>query len=312
MSKTTVKQKIKTVNDKLHYGTVKSFNWGWFKFTKCILGLFIYCLGINLFVVPNHLYTGGILGLAQILRTFLVNTFNIQTSFDISSLIYYFINIPLFIVAYRHISKTFVLRTIFTVTINSIFLTLIPIPNAPLINELTANILIAGILAGLGIGMVLSTGSSTGGTDILGLVVTKHTNKVTVGEIGLTFNIIVYGICGIMNGIQTMIYSIIYAFFETIILDQNHTQNIKSEAMIFTKEDPKKLIEFITHTLNRGVTYWEAVGGYTHTETYIVYTVLSKYERLRLERHMKEFDPNAFMVGDDGLSVRGNFNKIFI
>lgn len=160
--------------------------------------------------------------------------------------------------------------------------------------------------------MVLSTGSSTGGTDIVGIVMSKKNNKFTVGNIGLTFNVIVYGICGIKYGIEIMIYSIIYAIFETIMIDKNHTQNICSEAFIFTKKNPEKMITFINTELKRGATYWEAIGGYTHTRTYITYTVLSKYERMRLERHMKEFDNNAFMVGDDGVEIKGLFDKYLV
>ena len=105
----------------------KLFGWGWFKFSKCILGLFISSLAVNWFVIPNELYTGGILGLSQIIRSLIKSTFNINTSFDISSVIYYLINIPLFLIAYKQISKKFFIRTLFAVTLNSIFLILIPI-----------------------------------------------------------------------------------------------------------------------------------------------------------------------------------------
>ena len=302
-----VKQK-----NKQKFNIFKLFNWGWFKFSKCIFGLFVSSLAINFFIVPNNLYTGGTLGFAQILRTVIVSAFNINVNIDISSIIYYLINIPLFLIAYKDISKTFFIRTFFSVTINSIFLILIPIPKEPLIQDLLGNVLIGGIIGGIGIGMVLSTGSSTGGTDIVGIVMSKKNNKFTVGNIGLTFNVIVYGICGIKYGIEIMIYSIIYAIFETIMIDKNHTQNICSEAFIFTKKNPEKMITFINTELKRGATYWEAIGGYTHTRTYITYTVLSKYERMRLERHMKEFDNNAFMVGDDGVEIKGLFDKYLV
>ena len=290
----------------------KIINWGWFKFLKCILGIFISSLAINLFIVPNNLYTGGILGLSQLIRTMIKSVFNINPSFDISSIIYYVINAPLFLIAYRRISKTFFVRTLFAVTINSLFLMIIPIPSAPLINDLLANVLIGGILEGIGIGMALSTGGSTGGTDIIGIILGKKNNKLTVGNIALVFNIIVYSVCGLKYGIETMIYSIICAIFETIMIDKNHMQNICSEAFIFTKENPEKMIEFINAELKRGATYWEAVGGYTHTKTYIVYTVLSKYERMRLGRHMKDFDEKAFMVGDDGVEIKGLFDKYLV
>ena len=299
-------------NSKDKFKLLKSFNWGWFKFSKCILGLFISSLAINLFIVPNNLYTGGILGLSQLIRTTLNSMFHLNFNFDISSIIYYMINIPLFLMAYKSISKTFFIRTLFAVTINSLFLMIIPIPKEPLMHDLLANVLIGGIIGGIGIGMVLSTGSSTGGIDIIGIDLSKKNKKFTVGNISLLFNIIVYSICGFKYGIEIMIYSIICAIFETIMIDKNHTQNICSDAFVFTKENPEKLIKFINYELKRGATYWEAIGGYTNTKTYIVYAVLSKYERMRLGRHMKEFDKNAFMVGDEGLEIKGSFDKYFV
>ena len=310
---TIIKNEVKeSIEYKVKNGKVKLFNWGWFKFAKCILGVFLYTLAINLFIVPNHFYTGGLLGFAQIIRTFVVSTFNINTSHDISSIIYYSINIPLLIVAYRKINKTFIVRTIFTVTLSSFFLFIIPIPAKPLISDLLANTLIAGIICGIGVGMVLSTGSSSGGMDIIGLIINKKHDRITVGNISLTFNIFIYAIAGLRHGIEIMIYSIIYSVFETMVLDKNHTTNIKSETIVFTKNDPSKIIDFINIELKRGSTYWEAIGGYTDTKTYIIYTVLSKYERMRLERHINEFDETAFLVGDDGVTVKGLFEKNFI
>lgn len=307
---TVLEKNNEKVNNKNSLSIFRLFNWGWFKISKCVLGLFLSSLAINLFIVPNNLYTGGILGLSQLLRTMINSAFHLN--FDISSIIYYIINLPLFLIAYKKISKTFFARTLFAVTINSLFLMIIPIPSKPLIQDLLGNVLIGGILSGIGIGMALSTGSSTGGTDIIGLVFSQKNNKFTVGNIGLVFNIIVYGICGVLYGIDIMIYSIICAIFETIMIDKNHTQNICSEAFIFTKENPQKMIYFINYELKRGATYWEAIGGYTGTKTYIVYAVLSKYERMRLERHMKEFDEEAFMVGDDGVEIKGYFDKYFV
>lgn len=289
----------------------KAFDWGWFKFCKCILGIFIYSLSVNLFIVPNNLYTGGILGLSQLIRSFIIYIFHLNITFDISSIIYYLINLPLFFVAYKKISKTFFIRTLFAVTLNSIFLIIIPIPTEPLVPELIANVLIGGIVGGIGIGWTLSTGSSTGGTDIIGIVLSKKNKKYSVGNIGLAINLVIYSICGFCYGIETMIYSVIYAVFDTIMIDRNHTQNICSEAFIFSKVDPSNMISFITNELKRDASYWEATGGYTKTKTYITYSVLSKYEKMRLERHLNEFDPNAFMVSDDGVDVKGEFRKYF-
>lgn len=290
----------------------KEFKWGWYKFAKCTLGIFIFSVAINLFIVPNNLYSGGTLGLSQLIRTAIVSVFHLNLKYDLSSIIYFFINLPLFILAYKELSKTFLFRTLFTVILNSLFLLVIPIPKTPLTEDLLANVMIGGILAGVGIGMVLSTGSSSGGTDIIGIVLAKLNNKITVGSIGLIINVFIYLICGIKYGIEIMIYSIGYAVFETVLIDKTHSQIICSDAMILTKKPPQPMIHFINYELNRGATYWEAIGGYTGTKTYIVYAVLTKYERMRLERHMKEFDEDAFMVGDDGVLIKGEFKKYLV
>ena len=290
----------------------KIFNWGWYKICKCIIGVFIYSIAVNLFIVPNHLYTGGILGASQLIRTLILSVANINTKIDISSVIYYLINVPLFIIAYKKISKVFFARTLFTVTLNSLLLMLIPIPSEPLVNGMLTNVMIGGITAGIGIGTILSTGSSSGGTDIIGIVISKKIKSFTVGNLGLVFNVFVYSISGIISGINTMIYSIIAAVFESILIDKNHSQNILSTAFIFTKKNPTKMLSFISNELERDATYWEATGGYTKTKTYIIYTVLSKYERMRLERHMKEFDKHAFIVSDDGVEIKGEFKKNYL
>ena len=109
-------------------------------FIKAIVGSFIFCFAINLFIVPNNLYTGGILGISQIIRSFVIDVFKINTLFDFSGIIYYVINVPLFIVAYKSIGKTFFFRTLFAVSIQSIMLSLIPC--RLLIDDVLANVVI--------------------------------------------------------------------------------------------------------------------------------------------------------------------------
>ena len=306
------KKEEKNIEKKVKNKIDKVFRWEWAKFFKCLFGVFIFSLGVNLFIVPNNLYTGGVLGIAQLLRTSIISVLGINISIDISSIIYYLINIPLLIISYKKLSKEFFSRTLLTVSLNSLFLAVIPIPSSPLMQSILANTLIGGIMAGIGIGMVLSTGSSTGGIDIVGMALCKDNDKISVGGIALFFNVIIYGICGYLYGVEIMLYSIIYSVFESIMTDINHMQNINSQTFIFTKKNPDKIIEYINKELRRGATYWDAVGGYTNSSTYIICTVLSKYERVLLERHMKELDENAFMTGNDRIMVKGDFNKYLI
>ena len=285
------------------------FKWDLGQTMEAIVGTFLFCFAINIFIVPMGLYNGGILGLSQLLRTVILEIFPINVKFDIAGLLNFGINIPLFILAYKYIGKTFFSRTLFCVTIQTIFLTIIPTLESPIINDMLTSVLIGGIIAGIGTGMTLSAGGSGGGTDIIGIAASLKNKNFSVGKLGLAINIVIYAICGIKFNLSIMIYSIIYSVFATVMIDHTHQQNICSTAMIFTKSEPTKIIKFVKEELERDITTWEAVGGYKNTKTYICYAVLSKYELQRLERNLVNLDKNAFIVKTDGVEIDGNFRK---
>ena len=195
--------------------------------------------------------------------------------------------------------------------LQTIFLTIIPIPKSPLVENNLTTILIGSILCGIGSGMCLSSGSSGGGTEIIGLLVSSKNKNLSVGKINILINLFVYAICGSLYGIEIMIYSIVYSVIVNITIDRTHQQNICSQAFIFTKEKPTKIINFIKTELNRDVTYWKAIGGYDDSTTYITCAVLSKYEQLRLERNLQYLDNNAFIAKTNGVGVYGSFEKIY-
>ena len=273
---------------------ISLFNWKLEDVVKVLIGSLLFCYSVNVFIVPNNLYTGGVLGIAQLIRSVFIDVFKFNITYDFSGILYYLINVPFFFIAYKYISKTFVARTIFAVTVQSLLLSIIP--TKPLLDDMIVNILVGGILGGAGIGIVLSSGGSTGGSDIIGLAIAKKHNDFSVGKLGIILNVVIYSITGLMYGVEIMIYSIIYCVFESITIDRMHDQNICSTAFIFCKKNPKKINEFIKKDLNRDFTYWDAKGGYDDSRTYIIYTALTKYELFRLERYMKTYDDHAFMV----------------
>lgn len=287
----------------------KLFKWNYNEFIIATFGLFLYCLSIKFFIVPNNLYNGGIMGLSQILRTIILDITNLDINVDIATIIYYLINIPLFVVAYRKMGRNFFNRTIYCVTISTIFLFLIPDISKPLTDNLLTNILIGGCLCGFGSGLSFSVGASTGGTDIIGLVLTKKHKRITVGSFGLTFNVVIYSASALVGGIETMIYSVLYSVFDSMVLDSMHDRNICSINIIFSKENPKVIIDYIKNELDRDATYWEATGGYDNTKTFVTYTVLSKYEKSRLEHFIKENKLDTFVVSQNRVGVLGNFEK---
>lgn len=271
-----------------------------------VVGSFIFALGINLFVVPVQLYSSGVLGIAQIIRTIIEQVIG-KSTIDISGIINFLINIPLFMLAYRTISKRFFVRTLLSVISQTVFLTFIMIPTTPLVDDILTNCIIGGIVTGFGIGLTLRCSGSGGGLDILGVYFTKKLPHFSVGKLSLGINLVIYMICAFLFHIEIAIYSAIYTTCFTLVLDKTHYQNINVTCVIFTKHleiQDKVLLE-----MGRGMTFWQGKGAYTKDDTYVMVTVISKYEVNHLKHILKEIDPQAFTLFFEGMSVDGHFEK---
>ena len=275
-----------------------------------VAGMLVFSVGINLFVVPAELYNGGVLGISQILRTLLIRYAHLNFgSVDIAGLINLLFNIPLFFLAYRSIGRGFFVRTLICVISQTMFLTVIPIPAVPLVEDTLTASLIGGIVAGAGIGISLKNGGSSGGLDILGVYYTKRRQDFSVGRLSLSVNLFIYLACALLFDITVVIYCIIYTAVSTLIMDRTHSQNISTEVFVFTKEEPDQIMDNILKELVRGATYWEAKGGYTEETTNIIFTVISKHELSALKRRLRILDPQAFVVSKEHVGIEGKFVK---
>lgn len=274
----------------------------------CVLGAFLYAAGTNLFVVPAGLYTGGLMGFCQVIRTVLARYFHLNfTNFDIAGIIYYLINIPIFVVAFKRMGRMFFAKTLFTVTVMTIFLSLIP--TRMLVKDTMAACMVGGIITGAGIGLTLRMASSGGGMDVVGVLLTRWKRDFSVGKANLFVNLALYAICLFMFDVEIVVYSVIYAAVHSVAMDKVHTQNINVEAKIITKADTAALEKVIFEEIYRGITKWSTLGAYTHEDSHMLYITLSKYEVSRLKAAVHRFDPNAFIVINEGVSVDGNFVK---
>ena len=201
-------------------------------------GSFLFAFGVNVLITPLGLYNGGFMGIAQLLRTFIVQGLHVPVpaGVDLSGFIYFIMNIPLFYMGYRVLGRGFAVKTLITVGIQSVFLTIVPIPAAPLVDDYLTSCIIGGIVAGTGTGLVLRGRSSGGGQDIIGLCCTKKYPGFSVGRINILMNIFVYAICLFMFNIEIVIYSLIYTTILSVAIDHVHIQNINMSVMIFTKK----------------------------------------------------------------------------
>lgn len=271
------------------------------------VGSALFALGVNLFIVPLNLYSSGLLGVSQVIRSVVNIFFPHQSQFDWSGYVYAFLNIPLYIMAYRSLSHRFFYLSILSTIIQSITLVLVPIPAVPLIEDYLTSVLVGGLIGGVGIGICLRVGGSGGGFDILGMYYALKSKGGSVGRLSLILNMIVYVICAFLFDLETAIYSILYVAVFTLSLDHFHTQNIASHVMIISKN--KEIKKEIIAQLRRGATYWHGYGAYTEDEKDIVVTIISKHEIAALKKVVLDLDPQAFIVISEGLQIVGNYEK---
>lgn len=274
----------------------------------CILGAFLYALGINLFIVPSGFYSGGVMGICQVIRTLLIDVAGMDFGgFDIAGVLYYLINIPLFVLAFTRMGGKFFAKTVIAVTAMTIALSVIP--SVKVVEDAMASCVVGGIISGFGVGIILRMGSSGGGMDIVGMILTKWRRDFSVGKVNLLMNLALYATCLFLFDVEIVVYSIIYAAAYSLAMDKVHVQNINVEATIITKADTKALEDEVFQELYRGITKWTTMGAYTHEGSQILYILLSKYEVGRLKAIIRKHDPNAFIVINEGVSVDGNFLK---
>lgn len=276
----------------------------------CILGELIAAFSLNYFIVPLGLYSGGSMGVCQLLRTLLQIWGGLSFGdYDIAGILYFLSNIPILLYARGILGRKFVLKTVVCTMAFSLFYSVIPAPSTMVVNDTLTACLLGGILTGVGSGLVLTCGGSGGGLDVIGLCLSKKGSHFTVGRFSMTFNAFLYALCLILFTPETAIYSVIYNFASAMVVDKAHQQNISVQALIFTRAGERELGRVIMDELGRGVTWWEGVGAYTGENVHVLCVCLSKYEIEELFHTVHEMDPHAFITLQEGVRIYGNFQK---
>ena len=275
-----------------------------------MVGQVIYALGTNLFIVPMNLYSGGTIGVCQLIRTLLQSWLNLDFgNHDIAGIIYLISNIPVLYYAYRCLGRALVAKTIAGVVVYSLVSAIIPIPQTPVLSDYLTSCLLGGIICAVGSGVTLTCGGSGGGLETIGVCLSRRGSNMTVGKVSLIFNAVLYTCCFLMYEPEILIYSVLFLCCQVIVLDRLHQQNVNMQVMIFIRDEENRLTQYITNELNRGFTYWDGYGGYTHAGLKILCVCLSKYEIEDLVRTAQRIDPHAFLTTQEGIHVYGNYQK---
>ncbi len=270
------------------------------------LGGVLFSLSVNLFLIPASIYNGGFVGISQLLRDLLTHVFEISPNFDIAGLINFALNIPVLIFAWTRMSQKFVKLSLVSIIAQTITLTIVPIPQTPIVADIFVSILLAAVIGSFGSSLTYRVKGSSGGIDVIGFYRSQQ-KKGSMGSIYLVINTVIYLICLVVYNAEIAIYSLVYSSIFSFGLDKFHHHNVEVNIMIFTKNTDIKYQ--INRVIRRGVTHWDGKGAYTGNTMDVIVTIVAQSEVKQLRKLVKSLDPNAFVILNENLKVEGGFEK---
>ena len=273
---------------------------------KSILAALFYgitsALGIQLLLQPAKLYTSGVTGASQLI----VNLLNQFADMNTPVYLWYvLLNLPLIILAWLKLGKKFTILSIISVASASLFILIIPlyqITKDPLLSAV-----FGGILSGAGIGLCFRYGFSTGGTDIIALIVQRSTGQ-SVGQVSFAINAVIITIAGFAFGWELALYTIISIYITNMVIDKMYIQQQKITVTVYSHrvdDISKELLK----SLNRGLTLdYHLRGAYSGEEIGSITMVLTKYQLFFAKKIILKEDPQAFINIQPTMSIAGKFN----
>jgi len=258
------------------------------------LGSVLCAVAVNGILVPLKFLSGGFTGMALIIH-YLVPVLPL-------GILYFLLNVPVFLLGWKFVGPRFFFYSIAGMLIYSFAIQYIKV-SFPLEDNLLSALL-AGIISGVGSGIILRSRGSAGGTDILSVILMKL-YSFRLGNTALGFNIIILGTAVILFPLEKTLYTLIYIYVSTHILNLVVTGLSQRKAVTILSPQWEQIAQDIMHRIRRGVTISTARGGFSGREMQILYTVIMFRELPRLKRIIREADPNAFVVVTDTLEVMG-------
>lgn len=266
------------------------------RYCVIIVGMIIASIGINGFLRPAHLLSGGVTGAAA--------TINYLTNMNMG-LLTFLINIPIFILGFIYLEKEFCITSLINMIIFSVLLgTTQEIGNYIPIKDVLLQSVYGGLLAGIGTGLVFRTKSSQGGTDIIAAIL-KFKKNIPIKDTTLAINIVLVSLGGILFGMDLALYTLIGMFINATAMSfTKDAMNSQKSVMVISRES-ELIADDIMKSLVRGVTFLEAEGAYTHEKKKIIYCIVSSNEIPKIKEIALKYDKKSFISVNDVTEVKG-------
>jgi uncharacterized membrane-anchored protein YitT (DUF2179 family) len=262
------------------------------------IGSIIYAAGLEIFLVPNNIIDGGVVGIA-IMASHLTHL-----PLGVFLIV---VNIPFVYLGYKQIGMTFTLSTIFAIVSLSYWSNIfLPIPG--LTNDLFLASVFGGIIIGIGVGLIVRYGGSLDGTEIVAILVDQRTS-FSVGEIILVINLFILSAAGLVFGWDRAMYSLVAYFVASKVIDITIEGLDESKAAIVVSDHGDAISDAIRARLGRSVTVLHGEGAYTGITKNILYVVITRLEISKFKSLIEDIDESAFVSINDVHDVMGGSFK---
>ncbi|MBO2942573.1 YitT family protein [Paenibacillus sp. F411] len=265
-------------------------------YISIITGAVVIACGFNLFLIPHHLLSGGVSGVAMLIGYF--SPLNI-------SVMYFVINIPILIAGWIKLGKRFVGLSMLSVAIVTVLLEFIPVQSVA--SDMLLSSVFGGLLVGFGAGVSFRAGGSTGGFDVIGSIVTRY-RDFPVGSVLVGMNtLVILAVAYLENDWNLALASMLSMYVTGRVIDFIYINNIKVTVFIVTDRTEELLSKLLQRP--RGVTRIKTQGAFSHKEKDMLMTVTTRYELAELKIIIKETDPEAFVNIVETVGVMGQFRR---
>lgn len=261
-----------------------------------LIGAFLVSASFNLLLIPHQLLSGGLSGIAMLIGYF--SEWNI-------GLLYFLLNLPVIIWGLLVIGRRFVVLSVFSVIFTTWLMQIIPV--VPMTKDAILGAVFGGVLIGLGTGISLRVGGSTGGFDIVGSIVTRKYDFPLGTFLFILNGVVILALGYFKDNWDLALYSMLSMYITGKLVDTIHVRFIKVTAFIVTHHKQEMLDELVR--LPRGVTVMHTEGGYTKSSHCMLMTVTTRYELAELRRIVRETDPKAFVNVVETAAVWGEFRR---
>ncbi|MDQ0417279.1 uncharacterized membrane-anchored protein YitT (DUF2179 family) [Croceifilum oryzae] len=263
------------------------------------LGAVLVAVGLEIFLVPNQVIDGGVVGISIMLSH--LSGLNL-------GIFLFVLNIPFFFLGYKQIGKTFTISSIFGVIVMSIGTTLLH-PVRPLTEDPLLAAVFGGMILGIGVGLVIRHGGSLDGTEILAIVFNKRI-PLSVGQTVMFINLFILGSAGFVFTWDRAMYSLMAYFIAFKAIDVTIEGFNETKSIWIISDNPEILGEAILNRLGRGVTYLSGQGAFSGEDKKVIFCIITRLEEAKLKSIVEDIDPQAFLaVGNIHDIQGGNFKK---